>query len=57
MTVQCGYLDRAVEARVLEVVNQEQIDLALEAFEILQQREQQISGQWKLRLQRADSFV
>ena len=54
MMVQCGYLDRAVEARVLEVVNQEQIDLALEAFEILQQREQQISGQWKLRLQRAE---
>jgi excisionase family DNA binding protein len=54
MMVQCGYLDRAVEARVLEVVNQEQIDLALEAFEILQQREQQIGGQWKLRLQRAE---
>ncbi len=54
MMVQCGYLDRAVEARVLEVVNQEQIDLALEAYEILQQREQQISGQWKLRLQRAE---
>ncbi len=52
--VQCGYLDRAVEARVLEVVNQEQLDLALEAFDILQQREQQISGQWKLRLQRAE---
>lgn len=54
MSVQCGYLDRAVEARVLEVVNQEQIDLALEAYKILQQREQQISGQWKLRLQRAE---
>jgi hypothetical protein len=35
-------------------VNQEQIDLALEAFAILQQREQQIGGQWKLRLQRAE---
>ncbi len=54
MMVQCGYLDRAVEARVLEVVNQEQLDLALEAFAVLQQREQQISGQWKLRLQRAE---
>jgi DNA invertase Pin-like site-specific DNA recombinase len=57
MTVQCGHLDRAVEARVLEVINQEQIDLALEAFEVLQQREQQISGQWKLRLQRAEYEV
>ncbi len=54
MSVQCGYLDRAVEARVLAVVDHEQIDLALEAYEILQQREQQISGQWKLRLQRAE---
>jgi DNA invertase Pin-like site-specific DNA recombinase len=57
MSVQCGYLDRAVEARLLEIVNQEQIDLALDAFEILQQREQQISGQWKLRLQRAEYEV
>ena len=45
MSVQCDYLDRAVETRLLEVVNQEQIDLAMEAFEILQQREQQIGGQ------------
>ncbi len=54
LSAQCGYLDRAVEARVLQVVNQEQIDLALEAYDILQQREQQVSGQWKLRLQRAE---
>jgi DNA invertase Pin-like site-specific DNA recombinase len=54
LTVQSGYLDRAVETRVLDVVNHEQIDLALEAYGILQQREQQISGQWKLRLQRAE---
>jgi DNA invertase Pin-like site-specific DNA recombinase len=54
MSVQCGYLDRAVETRLLEIVNKEQIDLALEAFEILQQRDQQISGQWKLRIQRAE---
>ncbi len=54
LAVQCGYLDRAVETRVLQVVNQEQIDLALEAYDILQQREQQVSSQWKLRLQRAE---
>ena len=57
MSVQCGYLDRAVETRLLEIVNKEQIDLALEAFEILQQRDQQISGQWKLRIQRAEYEV
>lgn len=54
MSVQCGHLDRAVESRLLEVVSREQIDLAIESFDILQQREQQISGQWKLRLQRAE---
>ena len=54
LTLQSDYLDRTVEAHVLQVVNQEQIDLALEAYEILQQREQQVSGQWKLRLQRAE---
>jgi len=57
MSVQCGYLDRAVETRLLEIVNKEQINLALEAFEILQQRDQQISGQWKLRIQRAEYEV
>ena len=54
MMVQCGYLDRAIESRVLEVVNQQQLDLAMEAFDVLQKREQQVSGQWKLRLQRAE---
>ena len=54
LAVQCGHLDRAVEARILQVVNQEQLDLALEAYDVLQQREQQVSGQWKLRLQRAE---
>ena len=57
MSVQCGYLDRAVEQRVLEVVNEEQLNLALEAYEILEHREQQISAQWKLRLQRAEYEV
>jgi DNA invertase Pin-like site-specific DNA recombinase len=54
MSVQCGYLDRAIEERVWEVVNEEHLNLALEAYDILQQRESQISTQWKLRLQRAE---
>jgi len=54
MSIACGPLDRIVENRVLEVVNSEQLQLALEAYEILQQRDQQISGQWQLRLQRAE---
>ena len=57
MSVQCGRLDRAVEERVWEVVNEEHLNLAIEAYEILQQREQQIGMQWKLRLQRAEYEV
>lgn len=54
MSVQCAYLDRAVEERVWQVVNEEHLNLALDAYDILRQREQQISMQWKLRLQRAE---
>jgi hypothetical protein len=54
MSVQCAYLDRAIEERVWEVVNEEHLNLALDAYDILREREQQISTQWKLRLQRAD---
>lgn len=54
MSVQCGYLDRAIEQRVWEVVNEEHLNLALDAYDILRRRERQISTQWKLRLQRAE---
>lgn len=54
MSVQCAYLDRAIEQRVLDVVNQEQIDLAMKAYEIVQQRHHQIDAQWQMRLQRAE---
>lgn len=57
MSVQCGYLDRVIEERVWEVVNEEHLHLALDAYDILQQRKQQISTQWKLRLQRAEYEV
>lgn len=57
MSLQCGCLDRAVEERVWEVVNEEHLNLAIEAYEILRQREQQIGMQWKLRLQRAEYEV
>jgi hypothetical protein len=54
MLVQCVYLDRAVEERVWQIVNEEHLNLALDAYDILRQRERQISTQWKLRLQRAE---
>lgn len=54
LSVGCGSLDRAVEQRVWEVVNEEQLNVALDAYDILQQRQHQISTQWQLRLQRAE---
>lgn len=54
LSVQCPQLDRAIETRVLEVLSSEQIQLAIDAFEIVCQRHVQIDGQWKMRLQRAE---
>jgi hypothetical protein len=38
---------------VLEVVNSNQLNLAIEAFEIVQQRHQHVDKQWQMRLERA----
>ena len=54
MTVQCPPLDRAIEERVLEVLSREQIQLAIDAFEIVSRRHEQIDAQWKMRLERAE---
>jgi DNA invertase Pin-like site-specific DNA recombinase len=54
MTIPCGPLDRAVEQRIWQVLDDEQLGLALEAYDIVMRRQQQISTQWKLRLQRAE---
>jgi DNA invertase Pin-like site-specific DNA recombinase len=54
LTVQCGALDQAIERRVLAVLCSDQIELAIEAFEIVSQRHEQIDAQWKMRLQRAE---
>lgn len=54
LTVQCPPLDQAIERRVLEVLSDEQIQLAIDAFEVVTQRHEQIDAQWKMRLQRAE---
>ncbi|XZE56904.1 recombinase zinc beta ribbon domain-containing protein [Planctomycetaceae bacterium SH139] len=54
MTVQCTHLDRAVEQCVLDVLNSEQLQLAIQAYEMVMQRHEQIDSQWKMRLQRAE---
>jgi DNA invertase Pin-like site-specific DNA recombinase len=54
MSMQCGVLDQAVERRVLEALNSQQVELAIEAFEIVSKRHEQVDTQWKMRLQRAE---
>lgn len=57
MTVQCGSVDRAIEQRVLQVVNEEQVNLAVEAYEVVLERHAQIDSQWKMRRERAEYEV
>ncbi|MGB7344808.1 MAG: recombinase family protein [Pirellulaceae bacterium] len=54
LTVQCPPLDRAVESRVLDVLSDEQLQVAINAHELVMQRHEQIDTQWKMRLQRSE---
>jgi hypothetical protein len=54
MMVQCGLLDQALSRRVVEVVDSHQIQLALDVLHELEQRDESLQGQWKMRLQRAE---
>jgi len=47
-------LDQRVGERVLEAVRPMQIEIALEAAKQLAQRDEELQGQWELRLQRAE---
>src|SRR5208283_4496538 len=54
MAVQCGLVDQALSKRVVEVVNSHQIHLALDVLYELEQRDESLQGQWRMRLQRAE---
>ena len=54
MTVQCGLVDQALSKRVVEVINAHQIQLALDVLHELEQRDESLQGQWRMRLQRAE---
>jgi DNA invertase Pin-like site-specific DNA recombinase len=53
LSIQTPPIDLAIEQRVLDVINSDQLNVAIEAFEIVQQRHQQIDKQWQMRLERA----
>jgi len=53
-SIRANLLDEAVSIRALEVLQPEQIEIALEALKELEQREQAINNQWQMRIERAD---
>ena len=53
LTLTCPALDAAVAARVLEVVTVGNLELALASQDELEQRDQSITRQWRMRLERA----
>jgi DNA invertase Pin-like site-specific DNA recombinase len=54
LAVRCDVLDGAIAARILQVVQPQQIELALAAIAELCQRQEAIDRQWQMRLQRAE---
>ncbi len=54
ISIPCRVLDEAVSARVVEVLQPSQINVAVRAFEELERRTGAIDRQWQLRIQRAE---
>jgi len=53
LNVRCDLLDTAVSNRVLEMLKPAQLELAVEAMRQLQQRDEAVSRQWQMRIERA----
>lgn len=53
-SIRADVIDDSIVTRLLEVVQPEQITLALQAFDLLNQRGQRIEKQWQMRLQQVE---
>ena len=53
LAIRCDLLDDPVVERLLEIVEPKQIEIALQAFEDLERREETVDNQWRMKLQRA----
>ena len=53
MNIRCDLADGPVVARLLEVVEPKQIEIAIKAFEELERRENTVDNQWRMKIQRA----
>ena len=54
LTFRCDIVDKAVTQRIFEVLEPEQIEIALKAMEELERRNNTVDNQWRLRVQRAE---
>ena len=54
MTFRCDLVDRAVVKRALEVLQPDQINIALKAFGEVERRNKAVDHQWRMKIQRAE---
>lgn len=54
ISVRCNLLDAAVSKRVLEVIEPARVEVATAAFEELEKRDDAVSRQWQMRIERAE---
>ncbi|MFZ0708554.1 MAG: recombinase family protein [Terrimicrobiaceae bacterium] len=54
VTIQAGLVDQAISRRVLEVLQPEQLEIALRALKELEERSEAIDGQWRMRIERLE---
>lgn len=52
--VPCSVLDNAISERLLQVIHPAQLQIALDALRELEQRDEALSHQWRMRIERAD---
>jgi DNA invertase Pin-like site-specific DNA recombinase len=52
--IRCDVVDRSVEHRVLQVLEPAQFEIAIQAVEELRKRDQDMTRQWQMQIQRAD---
>jgi hypothetical protein len=52
--LRCDILDHAVSERLLQVIHPAHLQIALDALRELEQRDEALSQQWRMRIERAD---
>jgi hypothetical protein len=53
VNIRCDLLDGPVVARLLQIVEPKQIEIAIGAFEELEKRQNVVDNQWRMKLERA----